>query len=524
MKMLSTKLIAFVFLMFCFQNAILAADGTPLWTNIFNGTGNNDDQAKSLAVDGNGNVYITGYSTGSGSYFDYATIKYSSGGVPQWTNRYASPGFSSDIAYSSALDGAGNLYVTGASQGGVTYDIASIKYSSAGIAVWTNRFNGPANNDDQPKSVVVDGTGNIFVCGYSVGSASYQDYVTLKYSNAGVPLWTNYFNGVGNYNDSASSLAVDASGNVFVTGYSYNASGTSEEFVTIKYSTTGVAVWTNKFIGYDSPFMAIDNVSNIFVAGSTPGSGFNRDWIIVKYSNSGTALWTNRYNRLVSADGDDIAKSLAIDQSGNAFVTGYSVDNSGYADYTTIKYSVAGFPIWTNLFNGPFGLNDYAQFVSLDGDGNVYVNGQSYNNNFTMRSHFATIKYSNFGLPIWTNIFTSATNFDDIPQSFAVDKTGNVYVTGYISGGGSGYDYVTIKYSAPTPLKFLTTGTNFGFTNKQFRLTLVGPAGSNAVISASTNLQTWILLQTNPLSGGLLNFTDTVATNYSRRFYRANLQ
>jgi len=74
------------------------------------------------------------------------------------------------------------------------------------------------------------------------------------------------------------------------------------------------------------------------------------------------------------------------------------------------------------------------------------------------------------------------------------------------------------------PLVFVTTNGGFGFTNRQFVLTLTGPTGSNVVISASTNLQSWVPLLTNQLSGGTLRFTDAFATNYLRRFYRAKVQ
>jgi hypothetical protein len=77
--------------------------------------------------------------------------------------------------------------------------------------------------------------------------------------------------------------------------------------------------------------------------------------------------------------------------------------------------------------------------------------------------------------------------------------------------------------SVPFPL-IINAQTNFGFASQQFRFTLTGPAGSNAVIAASTNLQTWSPLYTNTLVGGSLNFTDTLATNYLRRFYRASLK
>jgi len=100
-----------------------------------------------------------------------------------------------------------------------------------------------------------------------------------------------------------------------------------------------------------------------------------------------------------------------------------------------------------------------------------------------------------------------------------VDGSGNVFVT-----GASGSDFVTIKYSGPPPLTFITTNGSFGFSSKSFFLLLSGPVSSNAVIFASTNLQAWVPLFTNKLTGGTLGFTDTLATNYVRRFYRAALQ
>ena len=77
-------------------------------------------------------------------------------------------------------------------------DYATIKYSSAGVPLWTNRYNGPGNGDDYATAVAVDGSNNVIVTGYSTGSAGDLDYATIKYSSAGVPLWTNRYNGPGN--------------------------------------------------------------------------------------------------------------------------------------------------------------------------------------------------------------------------------------------------------------------------------------------------------------------------------------
>jgi hypothetical protein len=230
-------------------------------------------------------------------------------------------------------------------------------------------------------------------------------------------------------------------------------------------------------------------------------------------------LWTNLFNG--AGNGDDWPYSLAVDGNGNVYVTGYSAGSGSGYDYATIKYSSAGVPLWTNLFNGAGNGDDIAYSLALDGSGNVYVTGRSTGSGSGY--DYATIKYSSAGVPLWTNIFNGAGNSTDVATALKVDSDGNVYVTGYSVGNGSGYGYATIKYSGPPPLRFITTGDNFGYANQQFRLTLTGPAGSNAVISASTDLQNWTPLTTNSLGSGTLTFTDTLATNICH-YYRANLQ
>src|ERR1017187_2559848 len=81
---------------------------------------------------------------------------------------------------------------------------------------WVQRYNGPGNGDDEATAVAVDGSNNVIVTGFSIGSGSGYDYATIRYSGAGVPLWTNRYNGPGNGNDYAQSMAVDGSNNVIV--------------------------------------------------------------------------------------------------------------------------------------------------------------------------------------------------------------------------------------------------------------------------------------------------------------------
>jgi len=204
----------------------------PLWTNRYNGPGNGQDLTGSIAVDGNGNVFVTGGSYGSGSSSDFATIKYSGDGVPLWTNRYNGPGNGNDGASALAVDGSGNVFVTGYSYGGgSSNDCVTIKYSGDGLALWTNRYNGPGNGNDGAFAVAVDGSDNVFIAGSSYGIGGSNDWAMIKYSGDGVPLWTNRYNGPAYGYYSASSIVIGPDGAVYVVGTSDN------DFVTVKYVT-----------------------------------------------------------------------------------------------------------------------------------------------------------------------------------------------------------------------------------------------------------------------------------------------
>src|SRR5262245_41201287 len=189
--------------------------GIPLWTNLYSGPANDLlDDARAIAMDANGNVAVTGHSLDNSSGSDYLTIKYSGAGVPLWTNRYSSPFNNDDQALAIAADSGGSFLVTGYSTSMGDIDYATIKYSSEGVPLWTNRYNGTAS------AIAVDRSDTVFVTGRSPGTSGNFDYATIKYSGAGVPLWTNRYNGPGNADDTANALAVDGDGNVFVTGAS----------------------------------------------------------------------------------------------------------------------------------------------------------------------------------------------------------------------------------------------------------------------------------------------------------------
>src|SRR5579859_2201798 len=312
-----------------------AAHSAEEWVGHYNGPANGNDQATAIATDASGNLFVTGYSAGIGSGSDFATLKYSPAGIALWTNRYNGPGNSDDGPAALAVAPGGDVVVAGSSIGANGfYDYAIIRYSNAGVALWTNRYNGPANSDDTLSGMAISSAGTIFVTGASASAGippfnypSNYDYATVAYSGAGVPLWTNRYNGPPNGNDYATAIAVDTNGNVQVTGYSASSGGVYD-FATLKYSAAGVPLWTNRYHGPpegdDYPnAIAVDNSGNVFVTGRAAAAGSYYDYATIKYSNAGLPLWTNLYNG--PGNGVDEPKAIAVDGEGNAFVTGYSV-------------------------------------------------------------------------------------------------------------------------------------------------------------------------------------------------------
>jgi hypothetical protein len=192
--------------------------------------------AEGMAVDGSGNVYVTGASFGPNEIHDFATVKYSSSGDRLWVQRYNGPADNWDAATDVAVDTSGNVYVTGESYGSADFDYVTIKYNPSGTEEWIARYNGAANSEDWPNDLAIDAAGNVYVTGYSQGSGTFLDYATVKYDVSGVQQWVARYNGPGDTKDRAWALAVDGSGNVYVTGDSGEGHSTCR--TTSRSSTT----------------------------------------------------------------------------------------------------------------------------------------------------------------------------------------------------------------------------------------------------------------------------------------------
>lgn len=422
------------------------------WVVRYDGAQHFADSANDLVIDASGNVYVTGGSAVSGGPPDYVTIKYNSAGEQQWLADFSGGSNTANFANAIALDDSGNVYVTGIGWGyGNDSDYATVKYNSSGEQQWVARYDGPGHSLDTAMAVAVDGGGNVYVTGRSPGLGTNYDYATVKYNASGQEEWVARYNGPGNGNDLAYAIAVDASGNVYVTGVSFG-SGTDDDYATIKYSPSGEEEWVARYNGPGNGIdfaygLAVDSSGNVYVTGISLGLGTDYDAATIKYNPSGEEQWVARYNG--PTNNYDAAYAIALDGSENVIVTGSSITTT-YPDYDylTIKYNPDGEQQWVTLYRGPGGDRDEAAHIAVDRVDDVYVTG--YSTGLGTDYDYATVKYTPSGEEQWVARYNGPVNGGDVAYAVAVDTFGNVYVTG--SSDGNNSDYLTIKYEqAPLP-------------------------------------------------------------------------
>ena len=407
------------------------------WVARYNGTGNSYDEAIGVALDNSGNVYVAGTSRGSGTLNDYATIKYDSAGQRQWVALYNQPDHPDEQLNAMTIDASGNVYVTGGSgTNNIPSVCTTIKYDSAGRQQWIARYNAP--NGASGEALAVDSSGNTYVAAAASNQFNTLFCATIKYNAAGDQQWIAEYHG-GSGADEPAAIVVDKAGNAYVTGTTQICQGS--DYLTLKYNSAGQEQWVARYSGPQEPLdaakaVAVDNSGNVYVTGRS----FN-DYATIKYNAAGQQQWVAR-----EVDGE--GNAIALDGAGNVYVTGQKA-----FDYGTIKYNAAGQQQWIARYNGPPGNgSDVATGIVLDDASNVYVTGRSERTTFG-DSDYATVKYNSAGQQQWVVRYNGPGNTDDRAEAMAIDPLGNVYVTG-MSGSGGDYDFLTIKYGqgpAPTP-------------------------------------------------------------------------
>jgi hypothetical protein len=430
-----------------------------------------------------------------------------------------------DQASKVMIDPAGDIIVTGTTDGGATgRDILTIKYSGAdGSALWQQRYNGPANFDDYPSSMGVDRSGNVVVAGTSYNNApcwcyNDQDYYLAKYAAAdGALLWEKRQKGPGKFAEQFTAVALDGSGNVAVTGYFYNPEGSG--YYTAKFSgADGALLWEKRVVDRGGYAIAMDADGDVFVTGILLSGNYSSESYTAKYATAnGALLWEQRYN---GPSNHYTAMAVAVDVSGNMVVAGNSGDEKD-RDYFTIKYAAAdGAVLWERSYNGPANRFDEATGVAVDSTGNVVVTGSS-------QGDYYTAKYGAIdGALLWEKRGPGGR-----ANAIGVDHGGNVVVTGS-AYKEFGSDYYTAMYAATDGTLLWEKRYNGPANGDDFASSLaVGPNGMLAIAGSSdgnfgTNPahehMTIVYRQVlSPVgislvsSGVLLRFTGIVGQSYS---------
>ena len=214
------------------------------------------DNARGVATDSSGNVYVTGWTEGgldgntSAGNSDLFVVKYNSSGTKQWTKQLGTSSW--DNANGVATDSSGNVYVTGYTQGALdgtnagSRDLFVVKYNSSGTKQWTKQLG--TSSTDLANGVTTDSSGNVYVAGGTYGgldnntNAGNSDLFVVKYNSSGTKQWTKQLGS--SSSDYANGVATDSSRNVYVTGDTYggldgNTNAGNADIFVVKYNSSG---------------------------------------------------------------------------------------------------------------------------------------------------------------------------------------------------------------------------------------------------------------------------------------------
>jgi uncharacterized delta-60 repeat protein len=441
--------------------------GDSVWTRTYNAPGSQRDYASSLAVDPDGYIYLTGSVHDSTSWMDYAIIKFDPMGQIVWARTYNSPYNGSDYPASMALDATGNVVVTGEAwsrsaslEKYPTAAFATIKYASSGDSLWAQTYNEPRllDADNRASGFDVDGNGNAYVTGTASYVINTSTAVTVKCNPFGDTVWTRNPMGLAG-KATLPAFKTDAMGNVYLAIASQGYNTWYDDILTTKFTSNGDTAWSQRFDGpmkmEDAPnALALDESGNVYVTGSNETISNRWGCVTIKYSADGKSGWAKKFSSTLT--GIDEGRAVAVDQIGNVYVAGFNYRGDALpdssSDFLAIKYNPAGDTVWARRYNGSANIRDEANLVAVDEAGNVYVAGSAnmdrvYTGSWTS-SDFAVIKYNANGDTLWARTYNGPANRVDIPTSLAVDRFGSAFVTGFSQNSDRAYDCTTIKYSA----------------------------------------------------------------------------
>jgi len=400
-------------------------DLSEIWSAHYDGPGGTTDSLTSMALAPGGNVVVTG---ASGD--DIMTIRYDASGTEVWARRWDGTAGGQDVARAVVTDTLGNIFVAGFSEAESSgRDIVTLKYLADGTLAWAKRWDGPASGNDFGYAIALDSAGNVFVAGSAIVAGAGDDFATLGYAPDGTLLWDALYGSGGLFDlrDQANAIAVDADGNVVVTGASFSGvrSDVGEDdfsdYATVRYDVAGNEVWVRRYDGPSpSPFqgstdsasdVALGPDQSIHVTGSSGAEAFT-----IKYLPDGTVVWT-------ASLPNSQASVVFVDAAGNVYVAGTH----------TTKYDADGVELWSR--DGGILARD----VEVDSAGNVFVVGSK-------GDELAILQYDASGTLVWEGGYQGAGYGNDFGRALAIDSSGNLTIAG-TQMAEEGADYLTIQYA-----------------------------------------------------------------------------
>ncbi|UCC40249.1 MAG: SBBP repeat-containing protein, partial [Candidatus Aminicenantes bacterium] len=241
--------------------------------------------------------------------------------------------------------------------------------------------------------------------------------------------------------------------------------GWFEEIFTITINPKQPAWFVEETQDGEAIAVAIDDSGNVYVTGFTVGESTGKDYYTVKYDEDGNPVWNMSYNG--PGNGNDIPSAIAVNSSG-VYVTGSSAGKTSGDDIYTIKYDPEnGNVLWEKRYDGPSHLGDGANDLTLDNDGNIYIAGFVHRGKQTKHADYCTIKYSPSGDMLWDERYDSTRNGSDYATAIAVDSAGNVYISGKsqesLNKEATTHDYLTIKYNSSGRMQWEARDDGSGF-------------------------------------------------------------
>ena len=309
--------------------------GNTVWQKTYNGTANGYDGGIDLVLHASGNVYITGIATETVISRDFLTLAYNSTGTLLWSQLYDGSGLV-DLAAKIGLVGS-NIMVVGAEQNSATtWNMAAVVYNHTNGTELGNTNLSPNIALDGINGFATDASDNVYIAGARQGSGTGLDALTIKLDSDLNILWEKTYDHSGG-DDVANALAVATNGNVSVAGYATTANGT--DFLVLNYKSDGTLNWSDlrngaKNVGDGATDVAVDADGDVFVTGYMNEVG-NLDYYTVIYTANGTEVWSELFNN--KYNNNDEATSIQLDDDG-FLVTGWSEATGGGNETTIIKY------------------------------------------------------------------------------------------------------------------------------------------------------------------------------------------